>query len=279
MEWKKAKNYTIVFLIVINCLFFVLNIVKLSETRLSAEDIRAVSTVLKDRGITLNCELPEDFSDMGQLYMRSYEYDNIVLQEIFFGKISGVRRTEEDGDIVFSGDKGRLTVSSDCVRFEGELGGRLVIDEDTAAAYLAGYVNELNRRFTDYRERVKFAADGGYYFEFGQRFHNQLVLSNYLKAWVYENGKIEIVFNYQQPVEYKGSKEEIISADEAVYAASKSIMADFVATTIDGVEKGYYLTERHGSGELAAVPQYKVYVDGGTAAYYVNAYSGDVVKD
>lgn len=277
MEWKKAKNYTIVFLIVINCLFFVLNIIKHSESRLSGEDIRAVTTVLKNKGITLNCQLPEDFSDMGQLYMRAYEYDNIVLQEIFFGKISGVRRTEEDGDIVFSGNEGVLTVSSDSIRFVGQ--GDAVQDEETAALRLEKYVNELNNRFTDYRVRISAPVDGGYFFEYYQSFQNQLVFSNYLKAWVYDDGKTELVFNYQQPLEYKGSREEIISADEAVYAASKQIASDFTATTVDKVEKGYYLTERQGSGELAAVPQYKVYVDGGTTAYYVNAYSGDVVKD
>jgi hypothetical protein len=48
---------------------------------------------------------------------------------------------------------------------------------------------------------------------------------------------------------------------------------------ISGVEKGYYLTERHGNGDLAAIPQYKVYFDEGRRAYYVNAYSGDVMED
>lgn len=278
MEWKKAKNYTIVFLILVNCLFFTLNLVKRSETRLNGEDIQRADKVLQRKGLTLNCELPVDFSPMGQLYMRSYEYDNIVLQEIFFGKVGGIRRTEDGEDIVFNSDNASLTISGDSVRFEGML-DLAPQTKDEAALALDSYIKALNEHFTDYRERISGETKDGYFFEYRQSFQKQPVFSNYLKADVYNDGKIQIVFNYQQPIEYKGSQEDIISADEAVYAASAAILNDFTATTIDGVEKGYFLTERHGSGELAAVPQYKIYVDGGGVAYYVNAYSGDVIKD
>jgi hypothetical protein len=278
MEWKKAKNYTIIFLLVINCLFFVLNVIKKNDTRLSSEDVHTVSKVLKSRGITLNCQLPEDYSDMGQLNMRAYEYDNIVLQEIFFDKISGVRRTEEGGDTVFIGEDGKLTVSDERVSFQG-YADEAVTDEASAEKVAQKYVNGLNGKFTDYRERIGGATDDGYFFEYRQSFHNRLVFSNYLKAWIGNDGSVELIFNYQQPVEYKGSKEDIISAAEAVYAASKVIAADFTATTVDVVEKGYYLSERRGADELTAVPEYKIYVDGGVTAYYVNAYSGDVVRD
>lgn len=278
MEWKKAKNYIIIFLIIINCVFFVFNVIKRSQTRLGAEEIQAVSQVLRQRGITLNCELPEDYSAMGQLYMRPYEYDNIVLQEIFFGKIDGIRRTEGNGDIIFTGDGASLTVSSDSVHFEGSI-SQSADSKETASLAVESYVRELNLKFTDYRPRISVETDDGYFFEYSQSFHSKAVFSNYLRARVYKDGKIDIVFNYQQPLEYKGVKEQIISADEAVYAASSAILNDYTQTTIDGVEKGYYLTERHGSGELAAVPQYKIYVDGGESAYYVNAYSGDVIRD
>lgn len=278
MEWKKAKNYTIIFLIILNLLFFVLNIIKRSEYRLSAADISAVSEVIEKRGIVLNCELPANFSPMGQLYMRAFEYDNLELQEAFFGTISGVRRVDANDDIIFSRDDDTLTVASDSVSFNGTLED-IPADMTAAGDAVQVYVDALNDYFGDYSLNIENETDEGYYFEYMQSFQNQPVFSNYLKAWIGKDGTVQLTFNYQQPIEYKGIREDIISADEAVYAASRLIDADFTAASVDAVEKGYFLTERHGNGELAAVPQYKIYVNGGSGSYYVNAYSGDATTD
>ena len=278
MEWKRAKNYTIVFLIIINVIFLILNVAKRSEYRLSTSDITAVSQVIEDRGIILNCDLPRDFSPMGQLYMREFGYDNLELQEIFFGSISGVRRVDVNDDIIFSRDNNTLTVARDSVSFSGTLETQPA-DIESAGVAVKEYVDALNDYFGDYSLNISSETGEGYYFEYRQSFQNQLVFSNYLKAWVDSNGSIQLIFNYQQPLEYKGTREDIISADEAVYAASRLIDDDFTTASVDGVEKGYFLVERYGSGELAAVPQYKIYVNGGGASYYVNAYSGDATVD
>lgn len=278
MEWNKAKNYIIIVLIIINCVFCALNIIKKGKTRLDSESVSDTRAVLSSRGIALNCDLPKDFSPMGQLYMKDYEYDYIELQEIFFGSINGVIRTQEGSDIVFSRDESTLTVSADGVCFEsegtGELGGA-----DEAETAIGEYVRGLNAEFADYSPRMSGDTEKGRCFEYRQRFHGQPVFSNYLKAEVEQNGKISIKFNWQQPVEYKGSKENIISPVEAVYCASSLIKQKHGTASVDGVEKGYYLTERHGEGQLAAAPWYKIYINGGRAAYYVNAYSGDVAED
>jgi regulatory protein YycI of two-component signal transduction system YycFG len=279
MEWKKAKNYTIVFLIIINCVFLILNVIKHNENRLSTEDITAVKKVLTDRGVELDCELPVDFSAMDQLNMRAYEYDNIVLQEIFLGDIGEIRRTETNSDLTFSNDIGKLTVSNDSVRFESDVEDK-PSDITEAREIIDEYVNQINSRFGDYSFNVGVDTDDGYFFEYRQNFRGQVIFSNYFKAWIADDGRVEIVFNYQEPVECKKSDEDIISADEAVYAAARNISEyEGESFVISDVEKGYYLTERHGSGDVAATPQYKIYVNEGRSAYYVNAYSGDVMED
>lgn len=278
MEWNKAKNYVIIVLIIINCVFCVLNIIKHGKTRLDSESISDTKTVLASKGVTLNCDLPKDFSPMGQLYMKDYEYDYIELQEIFFGTISGVIRTQEGSDIVFSKDESVLRVSGNEVSFEDGGAGVFGTVEDAASA-VNKYVKGLNDEFADYSLRMNGDTDSGWYFEYRQRFHGQSVFSNFLKAKVDRNGKMSIKFNWQQPVEYRGSKESIISPAEAVYCASDLIKLEKGNSTVDRVERGYYLTERHGEGRLAAVPWYKIYVNGGSSAYYVNAYSGDVTED
>jgi hypothetical protein len=210
--------------------------------------------------------------------MRAYEYDEIELQEVFFGELNGVRRTQSDNQKVFTRDEGVLTVSDSVVVFEGVLGG-FEDEPETTANAVDEYVKKLNNNFADYSVHITDEVDDGYYFEYRQRFRNKSVFSNYLKAWVKHDGTVRLVFNYQQPIEYKGSREDIISADEAVYAAVPNIEKSFTAASVDEVELGYYLVERTGSSELVAVPHYKVYVNGGTAAYYVNAYSGAVIED
>jgi hypothetical protein len=215
---------------------------------------------------------------MGQLYMRAYEYDEIELQEVFFGELNGVRRSQSGSQKVFARDEGTLTVSDDVVVFEGVLGG--FTDElETTATAVDEYVKQLNNDFADYSINIMDEVDDGFYFEYRQRFRNKAVFSNYLKALVKHDGTVKITFNYQQPLEYKGTREDIISADEAVYSAVPTIEKSYTTATVDKVELGYYLVERMGSDELAAVPHYKVYVNGGTTAYYVNAYSGDVTED
>lgn len=278
MEWNKAKNYVIIVLIIINCVFCVFNIVKKHQTRLDNEAINDGVTVLSARGITLNCDLPGSFAPMGQLYMRDFEYDYIELQEMFFDTISGVIRTQDGSDIVFSKDEATLVVSGSEVSFENENGG-VYSNLEEAAQAVEEYVKKLNNEFSDYSPRISSETDNGWYFEYRQRFQGQPVFSNYFKAEVRKNGRLTIKFNWQQPVEYKGSKEDIISPVEAIYCAASLIEQQYGGGAVDGVEKGYYLVERHGEGQLAAVPWYKIYINGGSGAYYVNAYSGDVMED
>ena len=279
MEWKKTKNYTIAFLLVINCIFLAMNIVRHKRTTLGSDDVAALVDVLGKKNIILNCDLPSSYSGMEPLYMRPYEYDNIELQEIFFGKISGVKRTDSGSSTIFTNGSSTLTVKGDTVTFEGSASTQAA-NEDEAYMLISGYVDELNYSFADYRKRLVKQIDDGFYFELGQNYQRRHIFSNYLKAWVKNNGSIKLVFNYQQPVEYKGSREDIISANEAVYAASKVIEADNKGgAVINNAEIGYFLTEQSGSDEQAAIPQYKIYVNDSESAYFVNAYSGDVTRD
>ena len=277
MEWNKAKNYTIVFLIIINLLFLGLNILNSRKNILKQEQIDDILLVLKDNNITLSGELPQKFRPMSQLSMSVYDYDYIKLQKIFFGDINNIKRTEEFNKIIFTDNNNRLSIDAGKIEFIGAADS-IPEDEESAVSAAESYVKKINSVFGDYSLGCILNIDGGYQIEYLQRYGEYQVFSNSMIITLDGQGNINLVLKYYQPIEYKGSKISIISADEALFVLLSKIKEDYPdeRVNIESVELGYYLNDNSESlgGVLAAIPHYRISIEGKGQYYYVNGYSG-----
>lgn len=279
MEWNKAKNYTIVFLVVINILFLGLNIINSRKNILRQEQIDDISLVLKDNNIILSGELPEKFRPMSQLSMSIYDYDYIKLQKIFFGDINNIRRTEEFSRIIFTEGNNRLSIDGNDIEFTGMIDD-IPADGESAVGLANKYIKKINGLFGDYSLDGILDTDNAYQIEYLQRYGEYQVFSNNMTIVISAQGNLNIKLKYYQPVEYKGSKSSVISADEALFVILGKIKEEYPDERINikSVELGYYLSENSESvgGMLTAIPHYRISIEDKGKYYYVNGYSGAV---
>lgn len=261
MEWAKAKNFTILLLIIINIMLLGLNINKNSDNVVSNDRVQNISNVCRNNNININCSLPDTVMPASQLAIREYSYDYVKLQQIFFGTISDVNRTNSYNSIIFTKNDKRMVVEGSKVIYNGPR-------EDSKK-----YVNGINELLGSFNIQ-KMTGDTVFYY---QSFGREPVFSNYICIENSNDSRMSITVNFSTIVRSVGAKETVIGSDEALYAAIKSITSDIDGQrNILSVERGYYDSRTALSEEGAIPPVYAIYVN--DRVYFVNAYTGSCYK-
>lgn len=117
MDWVKAKNYTIIVLVILNIVLLGLNIYKSFDTRLSYSRINSLNALLKDDNITLSSKLPRSYKPMAEINASEYSFYHIKLQKIFFSGQNNVKRTEEYNSVIFMSDTSRLSLKGSSINY------------------------------------------------------------------------------------------------------------------------------------------------------------------
>lgn len=271
MDWYKAKNYTIVFLLLLNALLLGFNFFKRLETTLSSSRVQNITELMKKRNINIGCSLPNRFTPMSRIKMKSYDYDYMVLENVFFKSVSGISRTDDSGRVIFRSDEGELTVKGSRVSFATR--GIVPADTSEALDISEEYVQRLNASFSKFSFDGITNENGDYCVKYYDEIYGYNIFSNYVFVTIDARGNISVEMNYYEPMEDGGEKNSVIAADEAIFSLSDLIKDKGV--TIEKVQPGYLISENTGE-EMNAVPVYCIRADGKT--YYVNSVSGSVIS-
>ncbi|MGN1317704.1 MAG: two-component system regulatory protein YycI [Lachnospirales bacterium] len=261
MEWSKAKNFILILLIIINIFLLVLNLYKIKTNSVSVERIRNIMNICEDYDTEINCKLPERIIPTSRLSIKKYDYDYIKLQQIFFGTITDVQRTDYLTNVIFTKGKEKLTVE----------GSKVIFNTDKKE--YEGYINSLTELLGSFDIERK-AGNSIYYF---QKYREMPVFSNYISVDTLKDNTITITLNYSEVLKSTGNRQDTIGADEAIYYAINKISEDISGEkSIKAVEKGYYDNRTSLNQEGAIPPVYAIYVN--DRIYYVNAYTGSCYK-
>lgn len=273
MEWKKAKKYIIWLLLAVNIILFCVNLYRANDTVVSASRIANITSILKDKGITLDCTLPNKYRPMTQLYAQNYSFDYIKLQNLFMSGKNNIQRTERYNSVVFTADNSSLVIRGGSIEYVDTLPSAFG-SADQAAAYCSTIADNINSLFGDYVFYSASATDGGYSVKYYSKYDNRNVFSNFLYFTI-KGSSLNIALNYSDIQESSGKK-NITGSDEAVFAAIDRIRNDFPdGCTISCVELGYYDSQLSASDENYALPCYIIRAGGNE--YFVNAYSGEML--
>ncbi len=256
MEWSKAKNFTLILLVIINLILFGLNVSKNRSNYVDSGRISNITNVCEKSNIKINCQLPQYITPMAQLGIREYTYDYVKLQQIFFGSITGVNRTSSLNSVIFTKGNEKMVVENSKVVFNGE--------KKDYSSCISG-INELLGEFNAKNERDSVT----YYY---QTYNDMPVFSNYI--CVDNSGDNTVItLNYSEILRGVGARENMIGSDEAVYAAIDFINEDIQGEkVITSVEKGYYDSRSALSQDGTVPPVYGIYVN--DRVYFVNGYTG-----
>jgi hypothetical protein len=269
LEWFKAKNYTVIFLLLLNIFLFGFNFVQRYKTTLSAARIENVNKLMEERDITIGCSLPGRFQPMSRIKMKPYDYDYMELEKVFFKSLSGIVRTEEFDSVILKSDEGSLVVKGNCAEFTGK--SRAANDVNDAIDISDGYVDMLNEVFSNYKYDNAAKIKDGFRVVYYEEIADYDVFGNYADITIGNDGTIQVNISYYQCSEANGEKNTIIAADEAIFALSDKIRGRGVK--IDKVSQGY-IASGTGSEEMEAIPVYCI--KAGSDVFFVNGVDGSV---
>jgi hypothetical protein len=242
------------------------------ETTLSAARIENLTTLMEKKDITIDCTLPVRFVPMSRIKMKTYDYDYIALEKIFFKDLKNIVRTEELERVILKSDIGELAVEGSTVWFSTKTEVAKTVTE--AIAISDDYVKDLNESFSNYTFNNVMREKDGFRIIYYEEYSGSDIFSNYAEFKLYNDGELKVSLCYYEPVEQGGERNTIIAADEAVFALSDKIQDRGV--TIDKVSQGYLISENSTdeTAEMDAIPVYSIKT--GEGIYFVNAVDGSV---
>jgi hypothetical protein len=273
MDWNKAKNFTIAFLIIINLILLGLNVYKHSGNTVGSARLETITSLAKKNDITIGCALPNKHPDMPRVTIQHYNFDYLQLEKIFFNTLNDIARTDENDSSVFTNGTATLTITGNRFKYTD----KSARDSSLTSANIAErYAADINTAFGNFKLDSVSASDGGIRFMYYDCVGSFNIFSSYLSIYLPTDGGIEVDGCYDS---YAGTSDErytTIASDEAVYAAFSAINEanPNKSVTITSVTQGYYYNGEAFSDEEEAVPFYLIMANG--KQFFVNACNGEV---
>ncbi len=287
MNWDKAKNLTIVFLLILNiCLGF---LVYNNSTRyvLAQEAETAIFRALSQNNLTLYAQIPKSYKPMAPIALMPPAYDVNVLLAAFFPPDTAFTRSNEYDKVIYTDEEGNtLTISGSQVVYEAvdtqEVDPTAVFTKAAAWAEADAFMEAHADLLPGYVADVPngFETREGYRLVYRQSYKGQLLYSNAMALTLTGKGVVKAEYAYQQPL--KPSREnkarEIVPPDEALFTLMSHILSLYrnKETIINQMDVVYVLLEntREEAGAQKTTPCYRFWVEGLDRPYLLNAYTG-----
>ncbi len=278
MDWGKAKNYTIIFLIFLNTVLFFCNIFFNKRYIITDEQIDSVKTILNERKVKIDasCDIPIDYSPMLQVSFGEYYYDEINIQKIFFPESGDVKRTTDFEKTILSLDDATIFIKEDIVEFESPNAFKQVpMDRESAIKACEEYALRAEEFFDDLEDYGVREFSDCYIVEYIGRYKNTSVFCNYMRFKIFKNGGMYVKLRYFPVKNLYGSEVDICSADEALFIFSEKAgeICGTENVSVLKIAKGYYFDDFVRGNKIISIPYYRVDVAEREEPFFVNAYN------
>lgn len=294
MEWERAKNYILVFFVLLNiCLGFLVFLENRRYT-MTGEQERLIRTVLNRNNIIMY-QLPLRHSPpMRPLIVRGFYYDVDTvdaLLEILFQDPEYVERTSHDGMYQFRSGTTVMTISNGFI-FYHVRGGFPQEERDAfqALALLPADITFEKARiltdefiqayFPDFVQDDSFEVLSGMRIIYRQKYRGQLVHSNFIEFLVTPVGIFEIEMQFGRIVEHAGTPIMLFSPDEALLSFAQRVShitreRPMHISDMDLVYFQAYISDQ--PNYYHAVPFYRIFVKGESRPYLINALTNVII--
>lgn len=284
MEWKKAKGFMILLLIILNLVLLGLNYGRYQENVLTLSQEKAVFEVLSKNGISLYTDLITKFTPMRKITLSLPSYSKEEMKELFFGEEKATTTVEFE-KIIIKSDQKILTMRGNK--------GTLVFPKGTASYpnLSNAQAKEVAKQFMERLEKeigtFEFGnitkTEGGYVVEYFEKYKGNLVFASNYKIYITNRGITSVDLTFFEPEGYTGDKKEICFSDEALFTFLKEYRKSKKegAVTITKMELGYDFLEEEEwivDTSVKLIPCYRIYVMGQEAPYTINAYTNKMLN-
>ncbi|MCD7904147.1 MAG: two-component system regulatory protein YycI [Clostridiales bacterium] len=278
MDWNRAKNYTIILLLVLNGLLLGLNLRNHINKRLSAAEVNNIKTVLENNGIAVEAEIPRASENLSQLTLSGEGYNLFELVNIFFEPNVNVKRTEEFNVTIFKAGSKTLRINGGTIDYT---------DKDAAAASLEeaevtaeGYMDIFENLFPGFKKEVEQRLENGYRIEYNMYYKGSRCFNN-ICVFEFNSEGMTLKLKYSEPVGFTGVKSEVYTADVILYSFMNNIREIYPdeELTISEIALGYYSEYEQEDTEEEALPYYQIRTAEKSECCYINGYTGSFSTD
>ena len=276
MDTKLAKNYTIIFLLVLNILLFAISFFLEEKYKITKEQEDTIISYLEKENVKIYTKIPKKYLPMPKITMKKTKHDNLLLQNIFFDTTKTITRTERFEDTIFKQDNKTLKINNLFVHFSDlDKKQGFLYDKENCIKVAEVYKESLEDVYGKmYLDRV--IDEKEYYFiSYIQKTDGYKIFNNVLNIKVYKEGEVELYFNNYSKKDVSTKKLNICSPDEAIYTFVKEIknLIPNQEIYIRQIDLGYYLKINDENINLSFEPYYRFYIKDNKEPFYVNAYT------
>ncbi|MDR3239052.1 MAG: hypothetical protein LBT44_03070 [Clostridiales bacterium] len=278
MDWDKAKNLTILFLVLLNLFLGAFVYTSRNRFTLDARQLKAIEDLLDRNSIHYQeAMIPKSYAPKRPLLMSKYEYDDEELLNRFFLHPEEARRFDEpDNKTEYICQDQVLTLQNGYISFDNPKGTGPMDSFDEAAAVRAceNFLPSLGREIAQFKlDGVDWASgENGFRVQYCQVYERNILYTNFVTFLVTEMGITQIDCQYSAPLGFSGKPVEICSSDEALLNFTQQLRSatdqEAVITRVDLV---YYQAEGSGTSSKAT-PYYRIMVEHLDAPFLINAY-------
>jgi hypothetical protein len=284
MDTYKAKNITIAFLLLLNAVLLICNML-FTDTdayRMTTEAAGNIMQVLAMNNISITAKIDRDFSPKGRLETQSFAYDGDQLVGIFMRSPEQAELNVENNRHLYRSETESLSITGGYVVYRN----RDAVFGIPERSFADGLCRELAKKISgiygdfapDMPQGEPYETDEGLVYEYRQTYRGYVINSTFLIVTVAENGISRVEFMCARVLGPFRDTRSIYAPDEVLLTAMheiKNIYGDR-EVAVEGMDLAYHQFGGDASGPSYAVPVYRIYISQSTEAILVGAYTNTV---
>jgi len=289
MEWERAKNYILVFFILLNLGLGFLWFMEYNRYVMTTEQERIIHSILSQNNISMYTRPMRRSPPMRPLNVYGFYYDTNHLINMFFENPEAVEEIPQNDFLQFISDNNsRLEISNGFISYENESPYGF---QSTALYFTNGLFtrhtavgladNFINTNFPNFVQETIFYVDDGVRITYRQSYRGRIVHSNFVEFLITSKGIRQINMQFGQVSGHGGTSQMIFSPDEALLTFVQryrhiSLESPRVITHMDIAYFQEYISEQPGV-PLSAIPYYRIFVQGDDRPFLINAFTNVII--
>ncbi len=282
INWDKAKNFTILLLVVLNAFLGVLLYLNGGRYRLTGEQIKTVQGMLSQNGMTLNTNVIKTFRPLPTLTLSRYTYDTDIVIPALFDDSANVKRTTEYNRTIFRNDNERLTIQNEMLSYEKNITPTQPQKPVTRSAALAACtkkIKQLGKDFAEFKLDYVHESNNLFVMYFLEAYGRNTIYSNYMRVVVIDGAVSRMDIMRFTPESIGDKRIPVCSAAEALFSFAQ-YTRNTSPVVIDRIDLVYYLEDMYPKDNISikATPFYRIYTSLNSTPYLINAFTNTVIS-
>ena len=287
MEWERAKNYILIFFVMLNLGLAALWFMEYNRYTMTAEQERIIHAILGQNNISMYTRPMRRSPPMRPLNVSAFYYNIDELLEMFFDEPRLL--VQEDGRYEFEENQSRLVISNGFISYEnnsryGFRNTALAIPRmmDGITRHSASAITEpfILNYFPDFQQDSIFYTDSGIpgvRVIYRQSYRGRIVHSNFIEFLVTDQGIRQVEMQFGRVLGHSGTTQMIFAADEVLLTFVQLVRyraqeEPLVITHMDLVYFQEYFRSDQPGIVYSAEPFYRIFIQGNDRPFLINAY-------